>query len=226
MIQKIENYNLIPQSFLPILQGYNNNEIKQIAQSIVAQPPLDLTVKQNPEEWAQKLQGTLLPNGSVRLFNNPKIQNLTGYTEGEWWVQDVAASLPVQILGADLSGKKVLDLCAAPGGKTAQLAARGAKVTAIDISSDRLNTLQKNMQRLGYTDIKAIAVDALDFLQNTKEKFDIILLDAPCSATGTFRRHPEILQIKTIEDVVLQVQLQSKLLNLCHLALKIGGTLV
>lgn len=226
LIQKIENYNLIPQSFLPILQGYNNNDIKQIAQSIVAQPPLDLTVKQNPEEWAQKLQGTLLPNGSVRLFNNPKIQNLTGYTEGEWWVQDVAASLPVQILGADLSGKKVLDLCAAPGGKTAQLAARGAKVTAIDISSDRLNTLQKNMQRLGYTDIKAIAVDALDFLQNTKEKFDIILLDAPCSATGTFRRHPEILQIKTIEDVVLQVQLQSKLLNLCHLALKIGGTLV
>ena len=176
LLQKIENYNLIPQNFLPILQGYDNNEIKQIAQSIVTQPPLDLTVRQNPEEWAQKLQGTLLPNGSIRLFNNPKVQDLIGYNDGAWWVQDVAASLPVQILGADLSGKKVLDLCAAPGGKTAQLAARGADVRAIDISAERLQTLRQNMQRLKFSKIKTQAIDALDFLQTTSEKFDIILI--------------------------------------------------
>lgn len=226
LIQKIENYNLIPQSFLPILQGYDNNEIKQIAQSIVTQPPLDLTVRQNPEEWAQKLQGTLLPNGSIRLFNNPKVQDLIGYNDGAWWVQDVAASLPVQILGANLSGKKVLDLCAAPGGKTAQLAARGADVLAIDISAERLQTLRQNMQRLKFSKIETQAIDALDFLQTTSEKFDIILLDAPCSATGTFRRHPEVLYLKTSADVEEQAKLQKKLLNAAVNVLKKDGVLV
>lgn len=226
LLKKIENYNLIPQSFLPILQGYDNNEIKQIAQSIVTQPPLDLTVRQNPEEWAQKLQGTLLPNGSIRLFNNPKVQDLIGYNDGAWWVQDVAASLPVQILGADLSGKKVLDLCAAPGGKTAQLAARGADVRAIDISAERLQTLRQNMQRLKFSKIKTQAIDALDFLQTTSEKFDIILLDAPCSATGTFRRHPEVLYLKTAADVEEQAKLQKKLLNAAVNVLKKDGVLV
>lgn len=226
LLQKIENHNLIPQSFLPILQGYDNNEIKQIAQSIVTQPPLDLTVRQNPEEWAQKLQGTLLPNGSIRLFNNPKVQDLIGYNDGAWWVQDVAASLPVQILGADLSGKKVLDLCAAPGGKTAQLAARGADVRAIDISAERLQTLRQNMQRLKFSKIKTQAIDALDFLQTTSEKFDIILLDAPCSATGTFRRHPEVLYLKTAADVEEQAKLQKKLLNAAVNVLKKDGVLV
>ena len=226
LLQKIENHNLIPQNFLPILQGYDNNEIKQIAQSIVTQPPLDLTVRQNPEEWAQKLQGTLLPNGSIRLFNNPKVQDLIGYNDGAWWVQDVAASLPVQILGADLSGKKVLDLCAAPGGKTAQLAARGADVRAIDISAERLQTLRQNMQRLKFSKIKTQAIDALDFLQTTSEKFDIILLDAPCSATGTFRRHPEVLYLKTAADVEEQAKLQKKLLNAAVNVLKKDGVLV
>ena len=226
LLQKIENHNLIPQSFLPILQGYDNNEIKQIAQSIVNQPPLDLTVRQNPEEWAQKLQGTLLPNGSIRLFNNPKVQDLIDYNDGAWWVQDVAASLPVQILGADLSGKKVLDLCAAPGGKTAQLAARGADVRAIDISAERLQTLRQNMQRLKFSKIKTQAIDALDFLQTTSEKFDIILLDAPCSATGTFRRHPEVLYLKTAADVEEQAKLQKKLLNAAVNVLKKDGVLV
>lgn len=226
LLQKIENYNLIPQNFLPILQGYDNNEIKQIAQSIVTQPPLDLTVRQNPEEWAQKLQGTLLPNGSIRLFNNPKVQDLIGYNDGAWWVQDVAASLPVQILGADLSGKKVLDLCAAPGGKTAQLAARSADVRAIDISAERLQTLRQNMQRLKFSKIKTQAIDALDFLQTTSEKFDIILLDAPCSATGTFRRHPEVLYLKTAADVEEQAKLQKKLLNAAVNVLKKDGVLV
>lgn len=226
LLQKIENYNLIPQSFLPILQGYDNNEIKQIAQSIVTQPPLDLTVRQNPEEWAQKLQGTLLPNGSIRLFNNPKVQDLIGYNDGAWWVQDVAASLPVQILGADLNGKKVLDLCAAPGGKTAQLAARGADVRAIDISAERLQTLRQNMQRLKFSKIETQAIDALDFLQTTSEKFDIILLDAPCSATGTFRRHPEVLYLKTVADVEEQAKLQKKLLNAAVNVLKKDGVLV
>ena len=226
LLYEIENSNLIPQSFLPVLQGYKSNEIEQIGQSIVVQPPLDLTVNQNPEEWAQKLQGKLLPNGSIRLFNNPKVQSLMGYNDGEWWVQDVAASLPVQILGTDLKGKKVLDLCAAPGGKTAQLAARGANVFAIDISAERLQTLQQNMRRLKFNKVKTQAIDALDFLQNTKEKFDIILLDAPCSATGTFRRHPEVLYLKTTVDVKEQAELQKKLLIAAVNVLKKDGILI
>ena len=226
LLKKIETINPLPESFLQILDGYSDAEIKQTAQSLNILPPLDITVKENPAEWAVKLKAELLPNGSLRLYNNPKVPALEGYNDGAWWVQDAAASLPVQVLPENLHGLKILDLCAAPGGKTAQLAARGAQVTAIDISAERLETLKQNMKRLNFNNVKTIAADAMEFLQADTEKFDIILLDAPCSATGTFRRHPEVIFIKTKEDVQQQAYLQKQLLDKCINSLKIGGTLV
>ncbi|MDO4161912.1 MAG: RsmB/NOP family class I SAM-dependent RNA methyltransferase [Pseudomonadota bacterium] len=227
LLKNFEKINPLPADFLPVLDGYTEHEKKQIAQSIFCPPPLDLTVKKNAKEWANKLNADLLPNGTIRLFDAPKVQQIEGFSSGDWWIQDAAASLPVQILGNDLRGLKVADLCAAPGGKTAQLAARGAEVTAVDISADRLKTLQENMHRLGFDNIKTLAVDALDFLNNSPEAFfDIVLLDAPCSATGTFRRHPEILHIKNRQDVVQQAALQKQLLDKCHRILKSDGILV
>lgn len=226
LLKKIETINPLPESFLQILDGYSDAEIKQTAQSLNILPPLDITVKENPAEWAAKIKAELLPNGSLRLYNNPKVPLLTGYNDGLWWVQDAAASLPVQTLPKDLHGLKALDLCAAPGGKTAQLAVKGAEVTAIDISPERLDTLKQNMKRLGIANVTTIAADALEFLQDNTEQFDIILLDAPCSATGTFRRHPEVLYIKTQDDVAQQAALQKQLLCSCKSALKVGGTLV
>ena len=226
LLKKTETINPLPESFLQILDGYSDAEIKQTAQILNILPPLDITVKENPAEWAAKLKAELLPNGSLRLYNNPKVPLLTGYNDGLWWVQDAAASLPVQTLPKDLHGLKALDLCAAPGGKTAQLAVKGAEVTAIDISPERLDTLKQNMKRLGIANVTTIAADALEFLQNNTEQFDIILLDAPCSATGTFRRHPEVLYLKTKEDTALQAALQKQLLENCKNAVKINGILV
>lgn len=226
LLEKIENINPLPENFKQIIADYSEQEQNNIARSVFVLPPLDITVKENPADWAEKLHADLLPNGSLRLYNNPKIPLLAGYNDGAWWVQDAAASLPVQTLPKDLHGLKALDLCAAPGGKTAQLADSGADVTAIDISAERLETLKQNMKRLGLENVKTIAADALEFLQNNTEQFDIILLDAPCSATGTFRRHPEVLYIKTKDDVVQQAALQKQLLSSCKSALKIGGELV
>jgi len=223
--QKADTITPIPDSFTEILAGYNAEQIKQIGNSIFNVPALDITVKSDPPSWAEKLGAELLPNGSLRLYNAPKVQQLPEYASGNWWVQDVAAALPVAAMG-DISGKKVIDLCAAPGGKTAQLRAKGAEVTALDISASRLETLQQNMRRLGFTDISAQNIDALDYLQSGSVQFDAVLLDAPCSATGTFRRHPEVLHIKTAQDVNEQAALQKKLLEACPNILKVGGILI
>ena len=223
--QKADTITPIPDSFTEILAGYNAEQIKQIGDSIFNVPALDITVKSDPPSWAEKLGAELLPNGSLRLYNAPKVQQLPEYASGNWWVQDVAAALPVAAMG-DISGKKVIDLCAAPGGKTAQLRAKGAEVTALDISASRLETLQQNMRRLGFTDISAQNIDAMDYLQSGSVQFDAVLLDAPCSATGTFRRHPEVLHIKTAQDVNEQAALQKKLLEACPNILKVGGILI
>ena len=214
-----------PEKFLPVLAGYSVAEIKQIAASLRQIPSLDITVKDSPIKWQQKLKADLMPNGTLRLYNQSKVYDLPGYAEGSWWVQDCAASLAVVSIGK-LEGLKVLDLCAAPGGKTAQLLALGANVTALDISESRLNILKQNMARLGFNNVHIICDDALHFLQTSKEKFDVVLLDAPCSASGTFRRHPEILHIKRIEDVYAQKKLQNNLLCNCHKVLKNDGILL
>ncbi len=224
-LQKLNSESHLPKSFMAVLEGYDATTVKQIDNCVSLLPALDLSVKENPRLWAEKLGADLLPSGSLRLPATTSIPKLKGYADGAWWVQDAAASLPVLVVG-NVSDMKVADLCAAPGGKTAQLAARGAKVTAIDISAARLETLQQNMQRIGFDTVQTVCADAVDFLQNTSEKFDALLLDAPCSATGTFRRHPEVLHIKSTEDVQMQTLLQRQILDRCASALKVGGILV
>jgi 16S rRNA (cytosine967-C5)-methyltransferase len=145
-----------------------------------------------------------------------------GFDEGAWWVQDVAASLPARLLG-DVRGKRVADLCAAPGGKTAQLALAGASVTAIDSSKTRLGLLRENLDRLGLK-AELIVGDAATF--STDEKFDAVLLDAPCSSTGTIRRHPDIPYLKSAKDIEALAVRQARLLDNAVALLKPGGTLV
>ena len=215
----------LPENFFKILQkDYSKEQIKQIAKSVLSEAPLDLTIKENHEFWAKELNGTLFANGTLRLSNpKSKISDLKGYDQGHWWVQDLAASLPVMLLG-DVTNKKVLDLCAAPGGKTAQLLTKGAMVTAVDIDASRMERLKQNIERLKLEENLTTHVsDASEFLSNNQNTFDIIVLDAPCSATGTFRKHPEVLHLKNIEDVNRQVELQQKLLKQALASIKTDG---
>ena len=217
-----------PPEFIKVLQGYTREQIRQIEEYSAQEAPLDLSFKslEQAKIWSSKLDGTLLPNGSIRLENNGKISALPGYQEGAWWVQDFAASLPVLSLGK-VEGLQVLDLCAAPGGKTAQLISRGAITTALDISKSRLQTLSKNLQRLNLTAQDIICCDALEYLKGYKEPlFDVILLDAPCSASGTLRRHPELVHIKSANDIKQAARLQRQLLEMAGKALKEGGILL
>ena len=157
---------------------------------------LDISVTDDAEGWAERLGGRVLPTGSLRVPASGAVTSLPGYALGRWWVQDAAASIPARLLG-DIDGKDVLDLCAAPGGKTAQLAAAGARVTALDRSEERMQRLRANMERLGF-DVRTIVADAATWRSETP--FDAVLLDAPCSGTGTIRRHPDILWTRTRDD--------------------------
>ena len=199
------------KSFIDILkQDYSKNEIEQIEIYANVEPMLDITLKKDANTNLHSV-AVSLPGGTVRYPANTIVENIDGFSDGDWWVQDVSSSLCVKTL-ADLAGKKVLDLCAAPGGKTAQLLDAGAIVTAVDISETRLQRLKENINRLKLGDnLKVICSDILDL--NLDEKFDVVLLDAPCSATGTFRRHPEIIHTKTLKDVRKQASLQEKLLE-------------
>lgn len=202
--------------------AYGEGKARTIAAAHVTQPPLDLSAKADPEMWAGQLGGTLLPTGSIRLADPHRITELPGFAEGAWWVQDAAASLPARLLG-DVTGKAVADLCAAPGGKTAELAVAGANVTAIDISPNRLKRLAENLARLG---LKA-ELQAADILAWTPERqFEAVLLDAPCTATGTIRRHPDIAWLKRPENIVSLSELQSKLLDRAAEIVSPGGVLV
>lgn len=227
MLIKDDEGEFFPPSFLEILKlDYDTTTIKQIEQAAIKEPPLDITVKSNPEKWAQILSGTELPNGSIRLNKKTDITTLTGFAEGEWWVQDFAASLATQTIN-NPKNLQTLDLCAAPGGKSAQLINSGANVTCLDISSHRLETLRQNLSRLKLEPEQIIQADGIEYLKNfTGDPFDIILLDAPCSATGTIRRHPEIVHIKTIDDILKQTELQKQFLTHVEAALKPGGILV
>jgi 16S rRNA (cytosine967-C5)-methyltransferase len=188
----------------------------------LVEPPLDVTVKSDPELWAERLSGLVLPTGSVRLLPKGRIEALPGFDEGAWWVQDAAASLPARLLG-DIKGKRVADLCAAPGGKTAQLAMAGASVVAVDSSKTRLALLGDNLKRLGL-EAELVHDDAATWQPG--ELFDAILLDAPCSSTGTIRRHPDIPYLKSAKDIAALVALQARLLDHAATLLKPGGRLV
>jgi 16S rRNA (cytosine967-C5)-methyltransferase len=183
--------------------------------------PLDITAKRDRELWAERLGGELLRTGSIRLRDKTAVPDLPGFAEGEWWVQDAAAALPAHLLGVR-PGERVLDLCAAPGGKTAQLAASEARVTALDRSAGRLRRLRENMARLRLP-AEIVCADALAY---EAEPFDAVLLDAPCTATGTLRRHPDVAWTKRDADLASLVDLQARLLDRAATLVRPGGRLV
>ena len=203
-------------------RAYGPETAAAIAAAHLTEPPLDLTVKRNPEIWAERLEAELLSTGSLRRKTGGDIRNLPGFGEGDWWVQDAGAALPARLIG-DIAGKTVFDICAAPGGKTAQLAAAGADVHAVDSDATRLKRLQENLTRLRL-DARLVAADATQW--SPPHPADAILLDAPCTATGTIRRRPDIARLRTQSDVRRLAALQSDLLARMADMLKPGGSLV
>ena len=201
---------------------YGETAATAIADQHLAVPPIDLTVPSEPAAWAERLRGTLLPTGSIRLTNPGRVEDLPGYADGAWWVQDAAAAIPARLIHAP-RGTPVLDLCAAPGGKTAQLAAAGARVTAVDRAEQRLATLQRNLQRLR---LSALCVTADAATYRPAEKFSHILLDAPCTATGTLRRNPDIAWTRSRLELEHAAKKQTKLLRAAASMLAPNGVLV
>ncbi len=201
--------------------AYGEETAREIARANRQEPTLDLTVKSDPEGWARRLGGRVLPTGSVRLDSHVAIPELEGFDEGEWWVQDAAAALPARLIRA-APGERVLDLCAAPGGKCAQLAAQGAIVSAVDRSAQRLKRLAANLDRLKLT-AELVVADAATF---EAAPFDAVLVDAPCAATGTIRRHPDVAWTKRVNDIVTLGKMQTALLNRAFALTKPGGTIV
>jgi 16S rRNA (cytosine967-C5)-methyltransferase len=202
----------------PLVHIHGREVVTAIEAVQAKEPPLDITLRAGfpaPE-------GEILPTGSLRLTNPGQVSALAGFAEGGWWVQDAAAALPARLLGA-AAGERVLDLCAAPGGKTLQLAATGAEVTSLDISSTRMARLEANLARMGLA-ARLVVADALHW--EPEQAFDAILLDAPCSATGTIRRHPDLPFVKDGSELAGLVELQSRLIDRALGWLKPGGRLV
>lgn len=205
----------------PLVAAYGGEIVGRMEAAHFAGAPLDLSAKTDAAAVAEAVGGDVLPNGSVRLGKAGQVSALPGFEAGDWWVQDAAAALPAQILAAQ-KGERVLDLCAAPGGKTMQLAATGADVTALDISEGRMGRVRENLQR---TRLNAtILVD--DALTHIGGPYDAILLDAPCSATGTIRRHPDLPHAKDGAEFGTLFELQSNMIDHALSLLKPGGRLI
>ncbi|WP_039758791.1 RsmB/NOP family class I SAM-dependent RNA methyltransferase [Bartonella queenslandensis] len=222
--QQVPTLEGVPAWFSQLLvSAYGTEKAHQIIEIQSVEPPLDLTVKSDSIRWAERLGGVVLPNGSVRLNRlECSVSDLPGYREGAWWVQDFAAALPACLVG-EIRGKRVADLCASPGGKTAQLALQGAGVTAIELSANRVKRLKENMERLHFS-VHIWQGDVRNF--HPTQLFDAILLDTPCSSTGTIRRHPDILWTKSRDDVVKLAELQYDLLVAAIALVKEGGRIV
>jgi 16S rRNA (cytosine967-C5)-methyltransferase len=202
---------------------YGEEKARAILAAHRLEAPLDFTVKSDPEAWAERFGGIVLPTGTVRVGRLPApVPRLPGFEDGEWWVQDAAAALPARLLG-DVRGLRVADLCAAPGGKTAQLALAGAHVTALDTSRNRLRRLTENLARLKL-EAEIAAADLMAY--EPPQPFDAILLDAPCSSTGTVRRHPDVPWTKSPADIEKLADLQTRMLARAAAMLKPGGLLV
>lgn len=202
--------------------AYGEDVCRRIAEACLSEAPLDITVKGDPAFWAAALEAELLPTGSLRRPHVGNVPDLPGFKEGAWWIQDTAAALPARLLG-EVTGRRVADLCAAPGGKTAQLAAAGAQVVAVDRSATRLRRLSGNLERLGLS-CDTVAADVATW--RPAEALDAVLLDAPCSATGTIRRHPDVGYLKTPGDVANLAVEQARLLAAAAGMVKPGGLLV
>ena len=203
--------------------AYGSEAARTILAAHRLEAPVDFTVKADPTLWAERLGGIVLPTGTVRVEKLPApVPELPGFAEGAWWVQDAAAALPARLFG-DIAGKRVADLCAAPGGKTAQLVLAGARVTAVDASKNRLVRLGQNLDRLGMK-AEIVQSDLLAFAP--AELFDAVLLDAPCSSTGTVRRHPDVPWTKTPADIQKLADLQRRLLERAVMLVRPGGRIV
>lgn len=205
----------------PLKDAYSPEIVKAMEAVHFAGAPLDITVKGDVSAANEALKGEILPTGSIRLANAGQVSALPGFEGGDWWVQDAAAAIPVMVL-APQDGEKILDLCAAPGGKTMQIAASGAQVTAVDSSVGRMIRVKENLKRTGLT-ATAITSDAFDFTQGG---FDAILLDAPCSATGTIRRHPDLPYAKDGSEFQDLIDQQARMIDHALTLLKPGGRLV
>ncbi len=203
-------------------ESYGEEATRAIAAAHLIEAPLDLTPRANNDFWAGQLEAEVLPTGTLRRPAGGYIADLPGFAEGAWWVQDAAATIPARLMG-DLNGKRVADLCAAPGGKTMQLCAAGAAVTAVDVSARRMIRLGENLTRSGLS-AELVTSDVSKW--STPDKFDAVLLDAPCSGTGTLRRHPDIAWLKGEEDVARLTLTQDRLLLRAVDLLAPGGTLV
>ena len=205
------------------VRAYGEPIVRGVAAAHLDEPPLDLTLR-CPETVPDTLGGQVLPTGSVRLRPRPPgpVSGLPGHDSGDWWVQDAAAALPALVMG-DMRGRRVLDLCAAPGGKTAQLAASGAAVTAVDRSGARLGRARANLDRLH---LQAEWVEADATAWQPDRPFDAVLLDTPCSATGTVRRHPDVLRLRAARDLRALTGLQDRLLRAAAGMVGSGGLLI
>ncbi|MET0545367.1 MAG: transcription antitermination factor NusB [Caulobacterales bacterium] len=205
--------------------AYGDDIAGKLARAHINQPSLDLSIAQlaDSETWAERVGGKVMAPGCVRLPDgHADLTGLQGFAEGSWWVQDIAAAAPVRLLG-DLRGKTALDLCAAPGGKTMQLAAAGAHVTAVDRSGKRLSIVRENLER---THLAAEVIEADGAAFTSADLFDAVLVDAPCSATGTLRRHPEAAWIKSDADIVALQKTQIRLLKNAIALTKPGGVII
>ncbi|HET9586171.1 MAG TPA: RsmB/NOP family class I SAM-dependent RNA methyltransferase, partial [Bradyrhizobium sp.] len=204
--------------------AYGESTAREMATAIGYEPSLDITVKADAPQWATRLHGETLPTGTVRTLLQGSVTMLPGFTEGQWWVQDAAAALPARLFG-DVSGKTIVDLCAAPGGKTAQLAQAGARVTAIDRSPARMARLRDNLTRLSLQ-ADEVVTDAAEWPGGGNGGYDGVLVDAPCTSTGTIRRHPDIAWLRQEGEIAALSALQKRLLQKAVALLKPGGTLV
>ena len=202
-------------------KAYGFDTATAIAMAHRLEPTLDVTVKEDAQGWADKLGGFVLPTGSVRVLSHAPVVELPGYDEGAWWVQDAAAALPARLLGVE-AGMRVLDLCAAPGGKTAQLIQMGAQVVALDRSAERMKRVSANLERLHLSAELSIG-DALTF---EAAPFDAILLDAPCTSTGTIRRNPDVAWTKRASDIASLAALQARMIDHALDLLRPGGRMI
>jgi 16S rRNA (cytosine967-C5)-methyltransferase len=204
----------------PLVTAWGKGAVAAMERAHLAGAPLDLTVKDGAEGWAARLGGEVLPTGSVRLRDAGQVSALPGYRQGAWWVQDASAALAAQVLAAR-PGEAVLDMCAAPGGKTLQLAAGGADVTALDISERRMGRVAENLARTGLNAV-CVTGDALTH----EGQYDAVLLDAPCSATGTIRRHPDLPHARDGAGIGKLIEMQAAMLDHALTLVKPGGRLV
>jgi 16S rRNA (cytosine967-C5)-methyltransferase len=221
---KSQTLDIPPWMLARWIAAYGETTAREMACAIGNEPSLDITVKSDAPQWASRLHGETLPTGTVRTLLQGSVTMLPGFSEGQWWVQDAAAALPARLFG-DVAGKTIVDLCAAPGGKTAQLAQAGARVTAVDRSPARMARLRDNLARLSLQ-ADDVVTDAAEWPGNGNGGYDGVLVDAPCTSTGTIRRHPDVAWLRQEADIAALSALQNRLLQKAVSLLKPGGTLV